>query len=138
MSDIYSQYAWRVPLKEKTGTSITTALETLFRDRKSITLQWDKGIEFVNSTVQEHLKRQGVNIHRSHNLDIKGAIIERFNRTLKKKMYKYFTKNNTYRYLDVINKLLASYNNSVHSTLGMPQVKWTPQTFTLYDKRWSV
>jgi len=38
-------------------------------------------------------------------------------------MYKYFTKNNTYRYLDVINNLLAGYKNSVHSTIGMPQSK---------------
>jgi len=40
-------------------------------------------------------------------------------------MYKYFTKNNTYRYLDVINNLLASYN-SVHSTIAMPPSKVSP------------
>ena len=40
-------------------------------------------------------------------------------------MYKYFTKNNTYRYLDVTNNLLASYN-SVHSTMGMPPTKVSP------------
>jgi len=38
-------------------------------------------------------------------------------------MYKYFTKYNTFRYLDVINKLLTGYNNSVHSTIGMPPSK---------------
>jgi len=38
-------------------------------------------------------------------------------------MYKYFTKYNTYRYLDVINKLLTGYNNSVHSTIGIPPSK---------------
>jgi hypothetical protein len=51
------------------------------------------------------LKRQGVRFHTTHNPDINDAIVERFNRTLKTKMYKYFTKNNTYRYLDVINKV---------------------------------
>jgi hypothetical protein len=56
---------------------------------------------------------------------IKGAVIERFNRTLKTKMFKYFTKNNTYRYSDVIDKLLTSYN-SVHSTIGMPPSKVNP------------
>jgi len=38
-------------------------------------------------------------------------------------MYKYFTKNNTYRYSDVIQKLVASYNNSVHSTIGIQPSK---------------
>jgi len=69
------------------------------------------------------LKRQGVDFHTTHNPDIKGAVIERFNRTLRTKLY--FTKNNTYRYLDVINNLLASYN-SVHSTIAMAPSKVSP------------
>jgi len=92
MLDIFSRYAWSVPLKDKTDTSITTALKYLFRDRKPITIQSDKGTAFVNATVQQYHKRQGVNFHTNHNPDIKGAIIEHFNRTLKTKMYKYFTK----------------------------------------------
>jgi hypothetical protein len=46
------------------------------------------------------LQREGVQFHTAHNLDIKGAVIERFNRTLKKRMYKYFTRFSTYRNLD--------------------------------------
>ena len=41
-------------------------------------------------------------------------------------MFKYFTKNNTYRYLDVIDKLLTVYNSSIHSTIGMPPSKVKP------------
>ena len=81
-----------MPLKDKTGASITTALKSFFQNRKPITMQTDKGTEFVNSTVQQYLKRQGVSFHTTHNPDIKGAIIERFNRTLKTRMYKYFAK----------------------------------------------
>jgi hypothetical protein len=121
--DIFSRYAWSVPLKDKTGTSIKAALNYLFRDRKPITIQSDKGTEFVNTTVRRYLKSQDVNFHTTHNPDIKGAIIERFNRTLKTKMFKYFTKNNTYRYSDVLHKLVASYNNSVHSTIGIQPCK---------------
>ena len=62
----------------------------------------------------------------THNLDIKGAIVERFQKSLKSRMYKFFIKNNIYRYLDVINKLVIGYNNSVHSTIGMPPSKVTP------------
>ena len=70
--------------KDKTGNSITAALKSLFQDTKPITIQSDKGTEFVNVTVEQYLKRQGVNFHTTHNPDIKGAIIQRFNKSLKK------------------------------------------------------
>jgi transposase InsO family protein len=82
-----------------------SVLKSLFQNRKPITIQSDKGTEFANATVQQYLKRQGVKFHKTYNPEIRGAIIVRFNRTLKTKMYKYFIKNNTYRYLDVVNKL---------------------------------
>ena len=97
--DIFSRDAWSVPLKHKNGNSITSPLKVLFQHRKPITIQSDKGAEFVNATVQEYLKRQGVSFRKTHKPDIKGAIVERFNRTLKTKMYKYFTKHNTNRYV---------------------------------------
>jgi len=124
--DIFSRYSWIVLLNDKTGISITAALKSLFQDRKPITIQSDKGTVFVNSSVQHHSKRKGVSFHTTYNPDIKGAIIERFNRTLKTRIYKYFTKNNTHRYLDAINSLLTGYNNSVHSTIGMSPSKVNP------------
>ena len=127
--DIFSRYAWSVPLKDKTGTSITSALKSLFQNRKPITIQSDKGTEFVNVTVQQYLNRQGVYFHTTQNPETKGAVIERFIKSLKMRMFKYFTKNNTYRYLDVINKLLTGYNTSIHSRIGMPPSKVNPSNF---------
>jgi transposase InsO family protein len=106
------------------------ALTTLLENTKPITIQSDKGTEFVNATVQPYLKRQRVDFETTHNPDIKRALIESFNLTLKTKMYKYFIKNNTYRYLDVINSLLASYNNSVHSSITIAPGKVYP--FNIY------
>jgi transposase InsO family protein len=60
-----------------------TTLKSLFQNRKPLTLQSDKGTEFVNTKVQQFLKRQGIDFRTTHNPDIKGAVIERFNRTLK-------------------------------------------------------
>jgi hypothetical protein len=42
------------------------------------------------------------------------------------KMYKYFKKNNTYRYLDILNNLLASYTNAVHYSIAMSPGKVSP------------
>jgi len=101
--DIFSRYAWGVLLKDKTATSIIAGLKSLFQNRKPISIQSEKGTEFVNGTVQQYLKRQGVSFHEIHNLDIKGAMVERFQRSLNSSMYKFFSKNDTYCYLDVIN-----------------------------------
>jgi hypothetical protein len=64
---MFSRYAWSVPLKDKTGTSITASFKTLFQNRKPIIIQIDKGNEFVNGNVQRYLKRQGVSFHTTHN-----------------------------------------------------------------------
>jgi transposase InsO family protein len=42
VTDIFSRYAWSVPLKHKTGRSVT-ALATLFQDRKLNTIHSDEG-----------------------------------------------------------------------------------------------
>jgi len=45
--------------------------------------------------------------------------LERFNRTLKSKLYKLFTWKNTHRYVDVLDKFVSGYNDTVHSSTGM-------------------
>ena len=100
--DIFSRYSWCMPLKNKTGTSIISPLKPLLKNRKPRTIQSGKGTEFLNTSVQQYVKHHGLNYYMTHNPDIKGAVIERINKSLKTRMYKYFTKNNTYRYLDVI------------------------------------
>jgi len=57
---------------------------------------------------------------------MKGVILERFQITLKNRMYKYFIQNNKYSYLAVINKLSIGYNISVHPAIGMPPTKISP------------
>ena len=115
-----------MPLKDKTGTSITSALKFLFQNWKPINIQSYKGTEFVNATVQKYIKRQRVSFHMTQNLDIQGSVIERFEKSLKTTMFKYFTKNNTYRYMDILHKLLTGHDNSIHSTICMPPTKFNP------------
>ena len=49
---------------------------------------------------------------------MKAAVVERFNRTLKTKMWKFFTHKSTIRYIDVLDDLLHSYN-TFHRTMKM-------------------
>jgi len=65
------------------------------------------------------LKRHNIHFYTSENEDIKAAAVERFNRTLKTKMYRYFTFKNTWRYNDILPDLVDSYNATRHRSIGM-------------------
>jgi len=122
--DCFSKYAWAVPLKDKTGESVRAAFDEIFQQskRKPLNLQTDKGKEFINSVFQSFLQCNKINFFTTNNADIKACIAERFNRTLKSKMWRYFTQNNTRRYVDVLQQLLDSYNSTSHSTIKMSPV----------------
>ena len=65
-------------------------------------LQTDKGSEFLNRSLQRLLKEYGVHHFVTHKEETKASIVERFNRTLKARMWRYFTNNQTIRYIDAL------------------------------------
>ena len=115
--DVFSKRAWAVPVRRKTSQNVAEAFEKILADGNCNMLHSDKGTEFLNS--QSILHRRGIKFYTSENEDLKAAVVERFNRTLKTKMFRYFTHANTRRYLDVLNDLLHSYNNTHHRSIGM-------------------
>jgi hypothetical protein len=117
--DVFSKYAWAIPLKTKTGKHLTEAFSSLLVDRHPAHLQTDKGTEFLNRNFQSMLRDNAIRFYTTENSDTKASVAERFNRTLKTKMWKYFTHKNTYRYIDVLQDLMHSYNNTHHRSIGM-------------------
>jgi hypothetical protein len=81
-------------------------------------LQTDQGLEFLGKETKDFLKQLGIHLYFIYS-DKKAAIVERFNRTLKEKMWRFFTKNKTKRYIDVLDKLVDSYNNTFHRAILM-------------------
>ena len=66
------------------------------------------------------LKKNDVELCISENEEVKASIVERFNRTLKTRIWKYFTAHNdTRRYIDVLPQLVNAYNNTTHSSTKM-------------------
>ena len=100
--DVFSKQAWCVPLKNKSASSLVTALKGLLVNIAPTTLQTDKGLEFLNISVMRLLKEHGVHHFSIHNEETKASIVERFNRTLKTRMWRYFTKYQTVRYIDAL------------------------------------
>jgi len=106
--DVFSKRAWAVPIRTKSARIVADAFEKILADGKCSMLQSDKGPGFLNSNFQNMLKRHDIKFYTSENEDLKAAVVERFNRTLKMKMYRYFTYKNTKRYVDVLDDLLHS------------------------------
>ena len=116
--DVLSKFAWVVPIPNKTGVTLVKAFQVIFKSgRKPQSLQTDKGGEFINRKFQSFLKRHGIHFFTTHNEETKASIVERFNRTLKSKMWRYFTKENSQTFLPVLPQLVDSYNNSYHRSI---------------------
>lgn len=139
--DCFSKFAWAQPLKDKTGNSIVEAVKEIFKSgRKPLKLHTDQGKEFTNRLFQKFLKDNNISFFTTFNAQTKGSIIERYNRTLKTKMWKYFTWKNTLKYVDVLPKLLQSYNNSFHRSIKTKPVLVSKANeskvwHTLYDEK---
>ena len=57
--DIFSKYAWVVPLKDKKGVSIVAAFQSILKqsNRKPNKIWVDKGSEFYSSSFKNGYKR---------------------------------------------------------------------------------
>ena len=92
--DVFSKYAWVEPLKDKGGKEMVrgfTAVFKIARGRKPRRLQSDKGKEFLNREVQKLLKGKDIHFFTTNNTDTKASVVERFQRTLKARMWRYIS-----------------------------------------------
>jgi hypothetical protein len=123
--DLFSRYAWAEPLKDKTGNEVAAAFRHVFaHGRKPQRLQTDDGREFDNRVVQHLLNIENIRFFTVKS-QFKAAVCERFNRTLKTKMWRHFTRMGNYRWVDVLPDLLTSYNTAIHSSIGVSPINVT-------------
>ena len=115
--DVFSKYGYLLPLKDKTGKSVASALKTIFKERKPEKMWVDKGKEFYNKDVKELIE-----LYSTENEE-KSSVVERWIRTMKEKMWKCFTDNNTSVYVDILPDLVEDYNNTRHSSIKMTPVE---------------
>jgi|688.fasta_scaffold79921_6 hypothetical protein len=116
--DVFSKFAWAIPVKRKNGNYTTLAFKSVLIKSKRCPkkIQLDKGTEFLNSSFKKLLVEYNIKYYHLKS-SVKACIIERFNRTLKEKMWRYFTYLGKYKYIDVLAGFLESYNSSFHRTI---------------------
>ena len=116
--DVHSKYVWVRLIKNKTARSLLEAFDSILsKGRKPDRLRTDKGTEFLNESFQQYLKKKNIQLYTANN-EPKASVVERVNRTLKSKLYCYFMAVNSLRYIDVLQDLVYSYNNTYHRSIG--------------------
>ena len=127
--DVFSKYAFAIPIKNKSSDSVIAAFQEIFKERKPTKfIQSDLGKEYDNKKFKTFLKQYNIDWFATKNFDTKAQIVERFNRTLKEKMWRCFTSlniNDTKKaeWYTLLPKLIKNYNNSYHSSIKMTPIE---------------
>ena len=118
--DVYSKMAFVEPVRNKSAQLVTAAFKTIVQRsrRQPRLLQTDQGKEFFNKTFSAYLKSLDIH-HYSTFSNLKASVVERFNRTLKTRMWEQFTARGSYRWLELVGDLVTRYNNTKHRTIKM-------------------
>ena len=128
--DIFSKYAWVVPLKDKKGISIVKAFQSILKqsNRKPNKVWVDKGSEFYNAYFKKWLRDNDIVMYSTHN-EGKSVVAERFIKTLKSKIYKYMTSISKNVYIDKLDDIVDEYNNTYHTTIKMKPIDVKDNTY---------
>ena len=135
--DIFSKFAWVVPLKDKKGVtfSIVDIFQKILKEsnRKPKKIWLEKGSEFYKSCFKKWLKDDDIEMYSIHN-EGKSIVAERFIRTLKTKIYKYMTSVSKNVYINKLDDIVSKYNNRYHRTIQMKPVDVKDDTYIDFKK----
>ena len=133
--DIFSKYAWVVPLKDKKGVSIVKAFQINLKqsNRKSNKIWVDKGSDFYNASFKKWLQDNDIVVYSKHN-EGKSVVAERFIRMLKSKIYKHMASISKNVYIDKLDDIVNEYNNAYHTTITTKPIDVKDNTYINTDK----
>lgn len=121
--NVFSKFVWCEPVKNKSGNEVVRAMDKILSqmNARPKNLQTDMGKEFYNKKFKELTDKWKIN-HYSSYTHLKASVVERVNRTLKNKMWRQFSLQGNYKWLDVLSDIVADYNNTNHRTIKMKPI----------------
>ena len=128
--DIFSKYAWVVPLKDKKAITIVKAFQNILKlsNKKPNKIWLDKGSEFYNAYFKKWLRDNDIVMYSTDN-EGKFIIAERFIKTLKGRIYEYMTSISKNVYIDKLDDIVNEYNNTYHTTIKMKPIDVKDNTY---------
>ena len=114
--DVFSRFLWVRALKDKSASTVTKAFDDIFKDSKRLPrrLRTDRGTEFTSAETRSFFKRKRVHQIFTAN-ELQANFAERVIKTLKNKIFRYLDTQKSLRYIDVLQDLVKSYNNTWHT-----------------------
>lgn len=119
--DVLSRKIYVSPAKSKKSEHMIESFEKIFSKSKVLPhkLYSDSGVEFQAEKMLKYFKDKNIIKNVMFSPDIHAGVVERANRTIKERLYRYFSQKNTQRWIDIIDKIIDAINNSVNRTTGM-------------------
>ena len=125
--DVFSKFGWIRPLKDKRGQTVADAFKDIFKTKRKPKMLWtDKGSEFFNGIMKDLLHKNGIKLYTTENEE-KSSVVERWNRTMKEKLFRMFSANNNTIYFDKLDELVNDYNHRFHSSIRMTPAEASKQ-----------
>lgn len=117
--DCFTKYAFAEPLKTKGKLETLAAFKKIIKSAPALPklLQTDMGTEFINDKMKAYLKSKKIKLFVSDGVK-KNSICERAIKTIKDKLFRYFDKNFTRNWVDILDGIIATYNASYHRSIG--------------------
>ena len=133
--DLFSKYAWVIPIKDKKGTNIVNAFKKIISEgqRKPNTIWVDQGSVFYNNTFKDFLKINNIEMYSTYN-ECKSVVSERFIITLKNKIFKHMKAISKIFYFDVLDDIVNKYNNTVHKIIKMKPIDVRNDSYVEYNE----
>lgn len=124
--DVLSRRIFVAPVRSKSTKDMITAFDHLFKKAniRPHKLYSDRGLEFQSKSMLEYFGKIGIQKFPVYSDDIHAGIVERANRTIKERLYRYFHQYKTHRWVDVIDRIVNAINNSPNRTTGMAPNKF--------------
>ena len=121
--DAFSRYAWTRALKTKTAVESAEALDSILDEmpHKPRFFASDQGNEFT--ILNESLHKVLIEKHKLKVYTLKGktksSIVERWNRTFKTRIQRYFSEKKTFKWTNVLQQFTRNINNSTNRSIQM-------------------
>ena len=127
--DVFSKFLWACPISNKESSKTAECYKNIIdkSGRKPKAVYHDEGTEFKGYFKEYLQKHQIAQYLSSIRYKYKASTVERVNKTIKEKIWRYFTYTKKKNYIEILDKLVDSYNNTLHSSLVFGKKKYTPQ-----------
>ena len=127
--DMFSRMNYVRPLHSKRSAEVAAQIDDIISSMQFVPRFFtsDKGLEFDvrNIDVRSVLEDKYHMIVYYTSGPKKNSMVERFNRTLKERIERYFTENRTKNWISILQDFSNNINNSINRSIGIPPAKVT-------------